>query len=121
MGVPRSSIVLDENGKNIRTSAKEVRKILDSRGVDRKVLLVTSAIQMRRATRAFANAGIEVIPRATDSYAFHTTSGGGRSRLHINAADFLPTAKALVRTTEVFDEYFRQFYDYLYYWQGRDA
>jgi uncharacterized SAM-binding protein YcdF (DUF218 family) len=120
MGVPRSSIILDENGKNIRTSAQEVRKILDSRGIDRKVLLVTSSIQMRRATRAFANAGIQVIPRATDFYTFQATSGG-KSRLHINAADFLPSAKALVRTTEVFDEYFRQFYDYLYYWQGRSA
>ncbi len=120
MGVPRNSIVLDENGRNIRTSAQEVRKILDSRGVERKVLLVTSAIQMRRASLAFANAGIRVIPRATDFYTYQATSGG-TSRLRINAADFLPSAEALLRTTTVFDEYFRQFYDYLYYWQGRNA
>ena len=120
MGVPRSSIVLDENGRNIRTSAQEVRKILDSRGVERKVLLVTSAIQMRRASLAFANVGIQVIPRATDFYTFQPTSRGS-SRRRIDAAGFLPSAEALVKTTEVFDTYFASFYEYLRGWQTPSA
>ena len=115
MGVPRSSIVLDENGRNVRASAREVRKILDSRGVERKVLLVTSAIQMRRASLAFANAGIQVIPRATDFYAFQPTSTGG-SRLRIDAAEFLPSAEALLETTRVFDQYLGLFTDYWHSW-----
>ena len=112
MGVPRSSIVLDDNGSNIRTSAPEVRKILDSRGVGRKVILVTSAIQMRRASLAFANMGMQVIPRATDFYTFQSTARG-TSRLRLDAGDFLPSAEALVTTTRVFDEYFGSFYYYL--------
>jgi uncharacterized SAM-binding protein YcdF (DUF218 family) len=120
MGVPRSSIILDENGRNIRTSAQEVRKILDSRGVERKVLLVTSAIQMRRASLAFANVGIQVIPRATDFYTFQPTSGG-KSGLHIDVADFLPSAEALVTTTRVFDEYFGRFYYLLRGWLAPSA
>lgn len=120
MGVPRSSIVLDENGRNVRTSAEEVRKILDSRGVGRKVILVTSAIQMRRASLAFANVGIQVIPRATDFYTFQPTSGG-KSRLRLDAGDFLPSAEALVTTTRVFDEYFGSFYYYLRGWQAPRA
>lgn len=120
MGVPRSSIVLDENGRNVRTSAEEVRKILDSRGVGRKVILVTSAIQMRRASLAFANVGIQVIPRATDFYTFQPTAGG-KSRLRLDAGDFLPSAEALVTTTRVFDEYFGSFYYYLRGWQAPRA
>ncbi|MEG5020710.1 YdcF family protein [Microcoleus sp. AT8-B5] len=120
MGVPRSSIVLDDNGSNIRTSAEEVRKILDSRGAPRKVILVTSAIQMRRASLAFANMGIQVIPRATDFYTFQPTAGG-KSRLRLDAGDFLPSAEALVTTTRVFDEYFGSFYYYLRGWQAPRA
>ncbi|MEG4318206.1 MULTISPECIES: YdcF family protein [unclassified Microcoleus] len=120
MGVPRTSIVLDDNGSNIRTSAEQVRKILDSRGVGRKVILVTSAIQMRRASLAFANMGIQVIPRATDFYTYQPVSGG-KTRLRLDAADFLPSAEALVTTTRVFDEYFGSVYYYLRGWQAPRA
>ena len=120
MGVPPSSIVLEDNGRNIRSSAEEVRKILDSRGVGRKVILVTSAIQMRRASLTFANMGIQVIPRATDFYTYQPVSGG-KSRLRLDAADFLPSAEALVTTTRVFDEYFGSVYYYLRGWQAPRA
>ena len=117
MGVPRSSIVLDNNGSNIRTSAQEVRKILDSRGAGRKVILVTSAMQMRRASLTFAHMGMQVIPRPTDFYTFQSTAGG-TSRLRLDAGDFLPSAEALLTTTRVFDEYFGSVYYYLRGWQA---
>ena len=117
MGVPRSSIVIDDNGSNIRTSAQEVRKILDSRGVGRKVILVTSAMQMRRASLTFAHMGMQVIPRATDFYTFQPTARG-TSRLRLDAGDFLPSAEALLTTTRVFEEYYGSFYYYLRGWQA---
>jgi uncharacterized SAM-binding protein YcdF (DUF218 family) len=120
MGVPRSSIVLDNNGSNIRTSAEEVRKILDSRGLGRKVILVTSAMQMRRASLTFAHMGMQVIPTATDFYTFQPTAGG-TSRLRLDAGDFLPSAEALLTTTKVFDEYFGSVYYYLRGWQAPRA
>jgi uncharacterized SAM-binding protein YcdF (DUF218 family) len=120
MGVPRSSIVLDNNGSNIRTSAEEVRKILDSRGLGRKVILVTSAMQMRRASLTFAHMGMQVIPRPTDFYTFQSTAGG-TSRLRLDAGDFLPSAEALLTTTKVFDEYFGSVYYYLRGWQAPRA
>jgi len=120
MGVPRSSIVIDNNGSNIRTSAQEVRKILDSRGAGRKVILVTSAMQMRRASLTFAHMGMQVIPRATDFYTFQPTAGG-TSRLRLDAGDFLPSAEALLTTTKVFDEYFGSVYYYLRGWQAPRA
>jgi uncharacterized SAM-binding protein YcdF (DUF218 family) len=120
MGVPRSSIVLDNNGSNIRTSAEEVRKILDSRGLGHKVILVTSAMQMRRASLTFAHMGMQVIPRATDFYTFQPTAGG-TSRLRLDAGDFLPNAEALLTTTKVFDEYFGSIYYYLRGWQAPRA
>ena len=120
MGVPRSSIVLDNNGSNIRTSAQEVRKILDSRGAGRKVILVTSAMQMRRASLTFAHMGMQVIPRPTDFYTFQSTAGG-TSRLRLDAGDFLPSAEALLTTTRVFEEYYGSFYYYLRGWQAPRA
>ena len=120
MGVPRSSIVLDNNGSNIRTSAEEVRKILDSRGAGRKVILVTSAMQMRRASLTFAHMGMQVIPQAADFYTFQPTAGG-TSRLRLDAGDFLPNAEALLTTTRVFDEYFGSVYYYLRGWQAPRA
>ena len=120
MGVPRSSIVIDDNGSNIRTSAQEVRKILDSRGVGRKVILVTSAMQMRRASLTFAHMGMQVIPKATDFYTFQSTARG-TSRLRLDAGDFLPSAEALLTTTKVFDEYFGSVYYYLRGWQAPRA
>lgn len=120
MGVPRSSIVLDNNGSNIRTSAEEVRKILDSRGAGRKIILVTSAMQMRRASLTFAHMGMQVIPRATDFYTFQSTAGG-KSRLRLDAGDFLPSAEALLTTTRVFEEYYGSFYYYLRGWQSPRA
>ena len=120
MGVPRSSIVIDDNGSNIRTSAQEVRKILDSRGVGRKVILVTSAMQMRRASLTFAHMGMQVIPRATDFYTFQSTARG-KSRLRLDAGDFLPSAEALLTTTRVFEEYYGSFYYYLRGWQSPRA
>jgi uncharacterized SAM-binding protein YcdF (DUF218 family) len=117
MGVPRSSIVIDDNGRNIRTSAEEVRKILDSRGLGRKVILVTSAMQMRRASLTFAHMGMQVIPRATDFYTFQSTARG-KSRLRLDAGDFLPSAEALLTTTRVFEEYYGSFYYYLRGWQA---
>jgi len=117
MGVPRSSIVIDDNGSNIRTSAEEVRKILDSRGLGRKVILVTSAMQMRRASLTFAHMGMQVIPRATDFYTFQSTARG-KSRLRLDAGDFLPSAEALLTTTRVFEEYYGSFYYYLRGWQA---
>jgi len=88
--------------------------------VERKVLLVTSAIQMRRASLAFADVGIQVVPRATDFYTFQPTAGG-KSRLRIDVADFLPSAEALVTTTRVFDEYFGSFYYFLRGWLAPSA
>ena len=120
MGVPRSSIVLDNNGSNIRTSAEEVRKILDSRGLGRKVILVTSAMQMRRASLTFAHMGMQVIPKATDFYTFQSTARG-TSRLRLDAGDFLPSAEALLTTTRVFEEYYGSFYYYLRGWQAPRA
>ena len=117
MGVPRSSIVLDNNGSNIRTSAQEVRKILDSRGAGRKVILVTSAMEMRRASLTFAHMGMQVIPRPTDFYTFQSTAGG-TSRLRLDAGDFLPSAEALLTTTKVFDQYYGSVYYYLRGWQA---
>lgn len=58
-GVPADRVVLDSMSRNTRESALNVSAILRARGVTR-IALVTSAVHMRRAMRAFSGIGLEV-------------------------------------------------------------
>ncbi len=83
LGVPESAIVLENEARNTEENAKYVAEWLkangkpsDSPGAARRILLVTSAMHMRRAVlmfeRAFAKicgegeAPIEIVPAAAD-------------------------------------------------------
>ena len=65
LGVPRQAIRLEKSSVNTLTNAQFVAGQLRSEGV-RSVLLVTSALHMRRALRNFERAGIAAQPAATD-------------------------------------------------------
>lgn len=65
LGVPAKATLLEEQSRTTRQNAAFSAAILKRRGIDR-VLLVTSALHMRRAASHFAAAGIDVIPAATD-------------------------------------------------------
>lgn len=84
LGVPGVAIVLEERSRNTRENARFTAEILKAKGVD-QILLVTSALHMRRAVSLFESQGLTVIPAATDHEA--------RSRF--SAIDWLPDAQAL--------------------------
>jgi uncharacterized SAM-binding protein YcdF (DUF218 family) len=65
LGVPESALVLEEASFNTRENALNTAALLKARGVQR-VLLVTSALHMRRAVRHFEAAGLQVVPAACD-------------------------------------------------------
>ena len=65
MSVPAADIVLEEDSLNTRQNAVNVKKILDAQSLD-SVLLVTSALHMRRSVAIFKRLGIDVIPAPTD-------------------------------------------------------
>ncbi|GAB1541759.1 YdcF family protein [Scytonema sp. NUACC21] len=65
IGVPKSAIIQEPDSLNTYQNAVNVKKILESRGI-RRVLLVTSAIHMPRSLLIFKRQGIDAIPAPTD-------------------------------------------------------
>jgi uncharacterized SAM-binding protein YcdF (DUF218 family) len=65
LGVPADRILLESASLDTRENALRTEAVLRTRGA-RRVLLVTSALHMRRALARFGIPGIEVIPVATD-------------------------------------------------------
>jgi uncharacterized SAM-binding protein YcdF (DUF218 family) len=61
LGVPGEDLLTEENSHNTYENAAECRKILEQRGLG-KVLLVTDATHMVRASGCFRKQGIEAIP-----------------------------------------------------------
>ncbi len=113
LNVPKSAIILEPDGDTLRQSAIETRKILDEKGLDPVVILVTSAMQVRRASLTFTDLGMRVIPAPTD---FNTVQPYGEYSRRFSLADFVPKAEALLITTEVWEEYLALFYYFLRGW-----
>lgn len=65
LGVPASAIVQERESRTTRENAQLTAKMLQGRNVHR-ILLVTSALHMRRAVGEFERAGFQVVPAATD-------------------------------------------------------
>ena len=113
MGIPHNRIILETKGTTVRSSAEAVRKILDHQGMERKIILVTSAVEIRRASLTFADVGIKVLPRATNFYSFQSTETFPR---RIGGEDFFPSAEALLITTKIIDEFLKYLYYFLRGW-----
>lgn len=65
LGVPEQAIRIETTSRTTRENAHNSAQLFEQEKV-RKILLVTSAIHMRRALANFSGLGIEVIPAATD-------------------------------------------------------
>ena len=65
MGVPASAMLLEGQSTTTTENAADTARLLRSRGI-RRILLVTSALHMRRARALFERVGLEVIPAPTD-------------------------------------------------------
>jgi uncharacterized SAM-binding protein YcdF (DUF218 family) len=84
LGVPASAMLLEKDSGNTRQNASLSAALLAQRGVTR-VLLVTSALHMARASGHFEAAGLSVVPVATDHESLNQLPG----------SRFLPSAEAL--------------------------
>jgi uncharacterized SAM-binding protein YcdF (DUF218 family) len=65
LGVPADRVLLESRSRTTRENAEFSAPLLRQRKV-RTILLVTSALHMRRATLEFERIGMKVIPAATD-------------------------------------------------------
>lgn len=104
-GVSADSVRLESNSANTYENATRTAELAAKWGIDR-VLLVTSALHMRRALATFRSTGLTVVPAATD----YQVVEGERTIL-----DVFPNAGALAGTTAAIREYV----GYLVYdWRG---
>ena len=101
-GVPQDSVLLESRSANTYENATRTAEILRRRQID-CVLLVTSALHMRRALATFRSAEIPAIPAPTDVQ----VTEHRRTVLHV-----LPDAGALAGSTAAIREYV----GYLVYW-----
>ena len=95
LGVPESAILLEENSNNTYENALFSSQMLSALGLD-SVLLVTSALHMRRALSASKAAGINAVPVATDFEAYPPEA---------NLLSWLPSSGALNRSTLALHEW----------------
>ncbi|MBE9181555.1 YdcF family protein [Oculatella sp. LEGE 06141] len=114
MGVPRSNIIVDTDGIDVRSSAVAVRTRLNSLGFtgQERIILVSPTVSTRRALSTFANLNFQVIPRPTDFYAFQLEGGLQLAAL----TDLIPSVEALTVTTRVVEEYLASVYYFLRGW-----
>jgi uncharacterized SAM-binding protein YcdF (DUF218 family) len=70
LGVPASALLLEAQSQTTTENAADTARLLRQRGIG-KILLVTSALHMRRARGLFERAGLEVIPAPTDYEVVH--------------------------------------------------
>ncbi len=104
-GVPPDSVLLESSSANTHGNAQFTARLASDRDIDR-VLLVTSALHMRRALATFRSAGVNAIPAATD----YRVVEGTKTLL-----DLLPNAAALAGSTGAIREYVGY---WVYNWRG---
>lgn len=89
MGVPDSVIMLENQTRNTRESALEVKKILLNLGYKSgDCLLITSAFHMRRSLACYRKVGLPLDPFSTDFYSHPT-------EYHFDSF-FLPKIEAMI-------------------------
>jgi uncharacterized SAM-binding protein YcdF (DUF218 family) len=96
LGVPRDHVLLEGRSTTTRGNALETRELLQQWGIGR-VLLVTSALHMRRAVAAFRAVGIDAVPVATDHEVV--------VRASTTPLEYIPDAGALEGGSRAFKEY----------------
>lgn len=113
-GVPQGQIVVESRSQDLRTSAEQVNGILRGRGIqNRPVLLVTSAINSRRASLAFSQVGINVVTQPAN---FVSTEPGTREARNITVQSFIPSVDALSVSTRILEEFYTTVYYSLRGW-----
>lgn len=104
-GVPADSVLTESQSASTYQNATNTAALVDRRGLDR-VLLVTSALHMRRALATFRSAGVVAVPAATDYRVVDQP---------ISLLDLVPNSGALRASTAAIHEYVGY---WVYEWRG---
>ncbi|MDD9265942.1 YdcF family protein [Paenibacillus sp. GCM10023248] len=96
LGVPESSIVMDDTSRNTEENAQHTAAILAERGWKRPVL-ITSAFHMARSVKQFQSLKVDVLPYPTD----YMSEPNQLAR----TGNFIPSASGLAQTATALKEY----------------
>lgn len=88
------AVIVESNSRNTRESAECVKEMLMARSETERVMLLTSALHMKRALQIFEKEGIHVLPYAVDQKVVRKTG----------IQDILPSARTLADWTELLHE-----------------
>ncbi|HYW20599.1 MAG TPA: YdcF family protein [Nodularia sp. (in: cyanobacteria)] len=114
IGIPSEVIVQEPDSLNTYQNAVNVKKILQSRGIG-KVLLVTSAMHMPRSLKIFQRQGIDVIAAPTDFLVSQGEVQELSSTPKAAILNLLPDTSNLHQFTSALKEYIGSF---VYSWRG---
>jgi uncharacterized SAM-binding protein YcdF (DUF218 family) len=105
-GVPESKVLIEDQSQTTYENAVKSGELLRQRSI-RRIVLVTDAEHMYRATLCFRKQGLEVTPSACNHVA---------TRFEGNLDDFLPSP----RRAGKFERAFHEYLGLVYYWvKGR--
>lgn len=96
-GLPDSAVIAMGRSRTTHEDALFTAELFEEAGLDKNILLVTSATHMRRAEALFLKAGFSVTPAPTDYR--------GETHVRFRMFDLLPRAEALANTTVALHEY----------------
>ncbi|MDP5339421.1 MAG: YdcF family protein, partial [Nodularia sp. (in: cyanobacteria)] len=114
LGIPSEVIIQEPESLNTYQNAVNVKKILQSRGIG-KVLLVTSAMHTPRSLKIFQRQGIDVIPAPTDFLVSQGELQELSSTPKAAILNLLPDTSNLQQFTNALKEYIGSF---VYRWRG---
>jgi uncharacterized SAM-binding protein YcdF (DUF218 family) len=97
LGVPESAIIVEDRSKTTYENAVQSKAVLGAG----HILLVTAAYHLPRAVGLFEQQGLIVTPVACGYEAKHTSA---QAWAQSTLFDFLPSAKALLLTTQAVEE-----------------
>lgn len=100
LGVPPDAILEQSAPLTTREEALAIRRVLEPLGAER-ILLVTSALHMRRAAALFRGEGFDVVPAPTDFLVIDAP----RRSLARTLLTFLPRVESLSLTTRALHEW----------------
>lgn len=135
LGIPQEAILIEPTGVDIHASAEAIkREYVDTGIINKRVILVSSALNMQRARQTFTQLGIQTIPSPASFYTFQsgaiprvilTTSQRGvcdtfsitfRNTRDLLFSDFIPSVESLLLSTRVINEFWSSTYYFMRGW-----
>jgi len=98
LGIPKEDIYIEPQSKNTKENAEYTHKLIDSMGgLKGKLVLITSAFHIPRATEIFEKQGLKIRP-------YPCAFGMFPSSTKLDAAAFFPTSDSFDRWAILFKE-----------------